>query len=76
MGIGEFSRFIAASSPQVNSLAIGTRVFVYNAAGNSVEKVVQNTPLINSPVAGQTRINFVGTWANDYSAAAGGYFIL
>jgi hypothetical protein len=76
MGIGQLSRFVAASSPEVDNLTPGTRVTIFNAAGNSVIKTVQNAPMVNSPVVGQTRINFIGTWANDYSEAAGGYFFL
>jgi len=76
MGIGALSRFVAPSSAEVNALTIGTLITLYNAAGDSVVKTVQNAPIIDSPVPGQTRINFAGTWADDYSAAAGGYFML
>jgi hypothetical protein len=76
MGIGVLSRFVAPSSPEVNALTIGTVITIFNAAGDSVVKTVQNAPIIDSPLPGQTRINFVGTWADDYSAAAGGYFML
>jgi hypothetical protein len=76
MGVGRLSRFVTNSSPTADNLTAGTIVTVYNAAGQSVRKTVQDAPLVNSPVAGQTRINFIGTWAQDYSAAAGGYFLL
>jgi hypothetical protein len=76
VGIGELSRFIVTSSPAVAALTTGDSVTIYNSAGDSVVKTLNSNPVIDSPVAGQTRLNFTGIWADDYSAAAGGYFIL
>jgi len=76
MGIGVLSRYVATSTPEVNAMTVGTVVTIFNAIGQSVVKTLQNPPIIDSPVVGQTRLNFVGTWAQDYSAAAGGYFML
>jgi len=76
MGIGELSRFVVTSSPEVAALEALQPITIYNAAGDSVTKTLLNPPVIDSPVPGQTRLNFAGTWSDDYSAAAGGYIIL
>jgi hypothetical protein len=76
VGIGALSRLIVTSSTAVAALTTGDSVTIYNSAGDSVVKTLNSNPVIDSPVAGQTRLNFTGIWADDYSAAAGGYFIL
>jgi hypothetical protein len=76
IGIGALSRLIVTSRPEVAALTTGDSVTMFNAAGQSVVKTLNSNPVIDSPVPGQTRLNFAGTWANDYSAAAGGYFML
>ena len=76
MGITRLSRYVATSRPEVDNMTVGTVVTIINAAGQSVVKTLQDPPIIDSPIPGQTRLNFVGTWAQDYSAAAGGYFML
>jgi hypothetical protein len=76
MGIGVLSRYVATSTPAVDAMTIGTVVTIRNAAGQSVVKTLQDAPILDSPVPGQTRLNFAGSWAQDYSAAAGGYFLL
>jgi hypothetical protein len=75
VGIGVLSRLIVNSTPEVDALVNGDVLTIQNAAGQSVNKTV-NSIQLSTPVPGQTRINFFGTWAQDYSAAAGGYFIL
>lgn len=75
MGIGALSRFVVTSSPEVAALPLAQPITIYNAAGDSVTKTL-NSIVVDSPVAGQTRLNLSGTWADDYSAAAGGYIIL
>lgn len=75
MGIGVLSRFVVTSSPEVAALPLAQPITIYNAAGDSVTKTL-NSIVIDSPVAGQTRLNLSGTWADDYSAAAGGYIIV
>lgn len=76
VGIGALSRLIVTSNPSVAALTTGDSLTIYNAAGDSVVKTLNSPPVIDSPVAGQTRLNFTGTWADDYSAAAGGYFLM
>jgi hypothetical protein len=76
VGIGALSRLIVTSRPEIAALTTGDQLTIINAAGNSVVKTLNSNPVIDSPVPGQTRLNFAGTWANDYSAAAGGYFML
>ena len=76
VGIGAISRLIVISSPEVAALTTGDTLTIFNAAGQSVVKTLGSMPVIDSPVPGQTRLNFIGTWAQDYSAAAGGYFLL
>jgi hypothetical protein len=76
MKVGQPARFIATSRPEVDNLVVGTIITIYNAAGNSFTTTVQDPPIVGSPSAGFTRINFAGLWRNDYSQAAGGYFIL
>jgi len=76
IGIGVLSRLIVTSRPEVAALVTGDSVTMFNAAGQSVVKTLNSMPVIDSPVPGQTRLNFGGTWAQDYSAAAGGYFML
>jgi hypothetical protein len=76
VGIGVLSRLIVTSRPEVAALVTGNTVTMFNAAGQSVVKTLNSNPVIDSPVPGQTRLNFAGTWAQDYSAAAGGYFML
>lgn len=76
VGIGSLSRLIVTSTPEVNALVAGDVLTIFNAAGASVVKTLNSNPVINSPVVGQTRLNFFGTWLQDYSAAAGGYFML
>jgi hypothetical protein len=75
MGIGELSRFVVTSSPEVAALPLAQPITIYNAAGDSVTKTL-NSIVVDSPVPGQTRLNLAGTWSDDYSAAAGGYIIL
>jgi hypothetical protein len=75
MGIGALSRFVVTSSPEVAALPLAQPITIYNAAGDSVTKTL-NSIVVDSPVPGQTRLNLSGTWADDYSAAAGGYIIL
>jgi hypothetical protein len=75
MGIGALSRFVVTSSPEVAALPLAQPITIYNAAGDSVTKTL-NSIVVDSPVPGQTRLNLSGTWANDYSAAAGGYIIV
>ena len=75
MGIGALSRFVVTSSPEVAALPLAQPITIYNAAGDSVTKTL-NSIVLDSPVAGQTRLNLSGTWADDYSAAAGGYIIV
>jgi len=75
VGIGVLSRLIVNSSPGVDALVNGDVLTLFNAAGQSVVKTV-NSRQLDTPFVGQTRINFLGTWAQDYSAAAGGYFML
>jgi len=75
MGIGVLSRFVVTSSPEVAALPLAQPITIYNAAGDSVTKTL-NSIVIDSPVPGQTRLNLSGTWADDYSAAAGGYIIV
>ena len=76
VGIGALSRLIVTSRPEVAALTTGDTLTIFNAAGQSVTKTLNSNPVIDSPVPGQTRLNFTGTWAQDYSAAAGGYFML
>ena len=76
VGIGALSRLIVNSRPEVAALTTGDQLTIFNAAGQSVTKTLNSNPVIDSPVPGQTRLNFTGTWAQDYSAAAGGYFML
>ena len=76
IGIGVLSRLIVTSSPSVAALSTGDVLTIRNAAGDSVVKTLNSMPVIDSPVPGQTRLNFAGTWAQDYSAAAGGFFLL
>ena len=76
VGIGALSRLIVTSRPEVAALTTGDQLTIFNAAGQSVTKTLNSNPVIDSPVPGQTRLNFAGTWAQDYSAAAGGYFML
>ena len=76
VGIGSLSRLIVTSSPEVAALTTGDTLTIFNAIGQSVSKTLNSNPVIDSPVPGQTRLNFSGTWAQDYSAAAGGYFML
>lgn len=76
VGIGALSRLIVTSRPEIAALTTGDQLTIMNAAGNSVVKTLNSNPVIDSPVPGQTRLNFGGTWAQDYSAAAGGYFML
>ena len=76
VGIGALSRLIVTSRPEVAALTTGDQLTIFNAAGQSVVKTLNSNPVIDSPVPGQTRLNFGGTWAQDYSAAAGGYFML
>ena len=76
VGIGSLSRLIVTSRPEVAALTTGDQLTIFNAAGQSVTKTLNSNPVIDSPVPGQTRLNFAGTWAQDYSAAAGGYFML
>ncbi len=73
MGIGVLSRMVVVSRPEIASW-VGTAITIYNTAGNSVTKTL-NTIVVDSPSPGFTRLNFAGTWADDYSAAAGGYFV-
>jgi hypothetical protein len=75
VGIGVLSRLIVNSTPEVDALVNGDVLTIQNSAGQSVNKTV-NSIQLNTPLPGQTRINFFGTWAQDYSAAAGGYFML
>jgi len=75
VGIGVLSRLIVVSTPEVDALVNGDVLTIQNAAGQSVNKTV-NSIQLSTPVPGQTRINFFGVWAQDYSAAAGGYFML
>lgn len=75
VGIGVLSRLIVNATPEVDALVNGDVLTIYNAAGQSVVKTV-NSLQLDTPVVGQTRINFFGTWLQDYSAAAGGYFML
>ncbi len=76
VGITALSRLIVNTSPDVTALTTGDVLTIKNAAGQSVVKTLNSPPVLDSPVPGQTRLNFAGTWAQDYSAAAGGYFIL
>jgi hypothetical protein len=76
VGIGAISRLIVTSRPEVAALTTGDTLTIFNAAGQSVTKTLNSNPVIDSPVPGETRLNFFGTWAQDYSAAAGGYFML
>ena len=73
MGIGVLSRMVVVSRPEIASW-VGTAITIYNTAGDSVTKTL-NTIVVDSPSPGFTRLNFAGTWADDYSAAAGGYFV-
>lgn len=73
MGIGVLSRMVVVSRPEIASW-VNTAITIYNTAGDSVTKTL-NTIVVDSPSPGFTRLNFAGTWANDYSAAAGGYFV-
>jgi hypothetical protein len=75
MGIGALSRFVVTSSPEIAALPLAQPITIYNAVGDSVTKTL-NSIVVDSPVAGQTRLNLSGTWADDYSAAAGGYIIV
>ena len=75
VGIGALSRLIVTSTTEVAALVAGNPVTIFNATGQSVVKTL-NSKVLDSPVVGQTRLNFGGVWAQDYSAAAGGYFIL
>ena len=75
VGIGALSRLIVTSSNEVAALVAGNPVTIFNSTGQSVVKTL-NSKVLDSPVVGQTRLNFGGVWAQDYSAAAGGYFIL
>ena len=76
VGIGALSRLIVTSSNEVAALTTGDSLTIFNAIGQSVVKTLNSNPVIDSPVVGQTRLNFGGVWAQDYSAAAGGYFML
>ena len=76
VGIFALSRLIVTSRPEVAALVTGDSVTMFNAAGQSVVKTLTSMPVIDSPLPGQTRLNFGGTWLQDYSAAAGGYFML
>jgi len=73
MAIGVIARMIVVSRPEISSW-VNTPITIYNTAGDSVTKTL-NTIVIDSPSPGLTRLNFAGTWADDYSAAAGGYFV-
>lgn len=73
MAIGALARMIVTTSSGLSAL-VGTSITIYNGAGNSVTKTL-NSIVADSPTPGFTRLNFSGTWANDYSAAAGGYFL-
>ena len=54
---------------------IGTSITIYNSSGESVTKTLTNV-FFNSPSGlGLTRLFFGGTWAQDYSLDAGGYFV-
>ena len=76
IGIGALARLIVYSTPAVDALTTGDTLTIQNAAGQSVVKTLNSAAVVDSPVVGQTRLNFGGTWAQDYSAAAGGFFIL
>ena len=76
IGIGSLSRLIVTSSDEVAALTTGDSLTIFNAIGQSVVKTLNSNPVLDSPVVGQTRLNFGGVWAQDYSAAAGGYFML
>jgi hypothetical protein len=76
VGIGALSRLIVTSRPEVAALTTGDSLTIMNTVGDSVVKTLNSPPVLDSPVVGQTRLNFAGTWADDYSAAAGGYFML
>jgi hypothetical protein len=76
VGIGALSRLIVTSSNEVAALVAGDSLTIFNAIGQSVVKTLNSNPVLDSPVVGQTRLNFAGVWAQDYSAAAGGYFML
>lgn len=76
VGIGSLSRLIVTSSNEVAALTTGDSLTIFNAIGQSVVKTLNSNPVLDSPVVGQTRLNFGGVWAQDYSAAAGGYFML
>jgi hypothetical protein len=76
VGIGALSRLIVTSSNEVAALVAGDSLTIFNAIGQSVVKTLNSNPVLDSPVVGQTRLNFGGVWAQDYSAAAGGYFML
>jgi len=73
MGIGVLSRMVVVSRPEIASW-VNTAITIYNAAGDSVTKTL-NTIVVDSPSPGYTRLNFAGSWSNDYSQAAGGYFV-
>jgi hypothetical protein len=76
VGIGSLSRLIVTSSNEVAALVAGDSLTIFNSASQSVVKTLNSNPVLDSPVVGQTRLNFGGVWAQDYSAAAGGYFML
>ena len=76
VGIGALSRLIVTSSNEVAALVSGDSLTIFNGIGQSVVKTLNSNPVLDSPVVGQTRLNFGGVWAQDYSAAAGGYFML
>ena len=76
VGIGALSRLIVTSSNEVAALTTGDSLTIFNGIGQSVVKTLNSNPVLDSPVVGQTRLNFGGVWAQDYSAAAGGYFML
>jgi hypothetical protein len=73
-GIGDLAQFIISQIyDDIVSSWIGTSITLYNSSGDSVTKTLSNV-FFNSP-AGFTRLNFGGTWAQDYSLDAGGYFV-
>jgi hypothetical protein len=73
--IGSLAQFVISQNyDDVVPSWIGTSITFYNSSGDSVTKTLGNA-FFNSP-AGFTRLVFNGTWAQDYSLAAGGYFLI
>jgi hypothetical protein len=73
--IGSLAQFVISQIyDDVVPSWIGTSITLYNSSGYSVTKTLNNA-FFNSP-AGFTRLVFNGTWAQDYSLAAGGYFLI